>query len=201
MTQAGWNRLQQNIHQQREFQTPNSLPPLSLSMMSPGQQGGMMGRTSANPSPSPRSSSEFLFSNSSQSSVDKRTIRGGGKLSELLSHSSSSSSLIIRTNSRDSLYDQDRTDNNSVLSPPDSHQSPQPGPGSLSPTEKPQSTTSHDDIDMLRKGDGKKAPKNIILKQLLSQDESYDDEKDDKSESDMNEAEAKKPNALLKVRT
>ncbi|VDI35698.1 nuclear receptor coactivator 2 [Mytilus galloprovincialis] len=198
MTQAGWNRLQQNIHQQREFQTPNSLPPLSLSMMSPGQQGGMIGRTSANPSPSPRSSSEFLFSNSSQSSIDKRTIRGGGKLSELLSHSSSSGSLIIRTNSRDSLYDQDRTDNNSVLSPLDSHQSPQPGPGSLSPTEKPQSTTSHDDIDMLQKGDGKKAPKNIILKQLLSQDESYDDEKDDKSESDMNEAEAKKPNALLK---
>jgi hypothetical protein len=130
------------------------------------------------------------------------SIRGPGKLSELLSNRSNIDSPLLRNNSRDSLFESERTENNSVLSPLDSHQSPQPGPGSLSPMEKPQSTTSLDDNDSSRKSDGKKQQKNVILKQLLSQDDTSESDKNDEKspgDSNMNEAEAKKPNALLKV--
>jgi hypothetical protein len=68
--------------------------------------------------------------------------------------------------------------------------------------EKPQSTTSLDDNDSSRKSDGKKQQKNVILKQLLSQDDTSESDKNDEKspgDSNMNEAEAKKPNALLKV--
>jgi hypothetical protein len=103
------------------------------------------------------------------------------------------------------------------MSPADSIQSPQPGPGQ-SPPEKPQST-SNDDGEHVVHTDHKDT--NPLLKSLLSQEDGTDDGtvKEDNSsvkneqtaeaqavktastvEMEKNEAEAKKPsNILLKV--
>ena len=150
---------------------------------------------------------------------DKKVNRSG-KLCQLLTqHSPPTSSqksapgtpksARSRHNSRQGIME---------MSPMDSRQSPQPGPGT-SPPEKPQST-SNDDGDHVVQTESKDA--NRLLKTLLSQpDEEYEEpfrhevKKEETAEAqavqqkeassvemDKNEAEAKKPNKnniLLKV--
>ena len=142
-----------------------------------------------------------------------------GKLCQLLTQTNSPSSSH---KSEPSTPKGSRSRHNSrqgymEMSPADSIQSPQPGPGQ-SPPEKPQST-SNDDGDHMVQTENKDS--NRLLKSLLSQnDEMEEENKDDNSclqkmdqtaeaqasvsksamEMEKNEAEAKKPNnKLLKV--
>lgn len=150
---------------------------------------------------------------------DKGRNKRPGKLCQLLTQTNSPSSshksepstpkgTRSRHNSRQGLME---------MSPAESIQSPQPGPGQ-SPPEKPQST-SNDDGDHMLQTENKDS--NRLLKSLLSQSDEIDEDaaKDDNSgqksdqtaeaqasvnktsmEMEKNEAEAKKPsNILLKV--
>lgn len=149
---------------------------------------------------------------------DKK-VKRSGKLCQLLTQNSPPSSSRksepgtpkggrSRHNSRQGYVE---------MSPADSIQSPQPGPGQ-SPPEKPQSTSNDDGEHMVHT---ENKDSNRLLKSLLSQDddEENDSTKDDNSamkteqtaeaqavqqkssvEMEKNEAEAKKPsNILLKV--
>lgn len=148
----------------------------------------------------------------------KSAKRPTGKLCQLLTQNSPPSSS---RKSEPGTPKSGRSRHNSrqgymEMSPADSIQSPQPGPGQ-SPPEKPQST-SNDDGDHLVHTENKDS--NRLLKSLLSQDDDFDEEtrKEEKAsktgeqtaeaqalqqqqasstEMEKNEAEAKKPNNIL----
>lgn len=149
---------------------------------------------------------------------DKNRGKRPGKLCQLLTQTNSPSSSH---KSEPSTPKGTRSRHNSrqgymEMSPADSIQSPQPGPGQ-SPPEKPQST-SNDDGDHMLQTENKDS--NRLLKSLLSQNDDTDEEtaKEDNSggmqnmdqtaeaqasvakntmEMEKNEAEAKKPNNIL----
>ncbi|XP_060582282.1 nuclear receptor coactivator 3-like [Ruditapes philippinarum] len=154
-----------------------------------------------------------------ESITGDKKIKRSGKLCQLLTHNSPPSSS---RKSEPGTPKSGRSRHNSrqgymEMSPADSIQSPQPGPGQ-SPPEKPQST-SNDDGEHVVHTDHKDT--NPLLKSLLSQEDGTDDGsvKEDNSsvkneqtaeaqavktastvEMEKNEAEAKKPsNILLKV--